>query len=539
MLERVLGLRTVLVAVFMIIVLRTYYLTVVCHYDLKQKADSQNTVNIAVSDTRNDFLDRYNRHITGLEKKGYIAIFSSNDDKTDRKNCELLECYTSEKAEEIYDRLIKQKKTFVQTNIDFEKYKLDDIKYIKPFYAPVRYLKDYPAASLIGYVSDGKGVYGLEKVYNSVLESKDGQAFVNTDAFSNLIGDVSLVSNSKQNFKVKLTIDLNFQRIVEAALENSARKCSAVLLDVKTFDVLAMASYPDFEQDKIGKYLNNGSGVLQNNSMLAYDMGSIFKIIVVASAYENKIIDENEVYNCYGKINVSGKWFECHNAYGHGKQTIYDAFKNSCNCAFIELGQKVGYANILKTAKDFRLGERRLLPEELEQQKGNLPDEKNYYMADLANLSIGQGNLSGTVLDGAAISAVIANGGYVSNVNCADSITDSYGQIKKELRVDKKERVISAETAEKIKQMMIITNNSGTGTNAQLENCSSGGKTGSAQTGWYVKGENYQHGWFTGFFPGDNPRYALCVFVENGKSGSETAAPVFKEIGDRIMSNYK
>ena len=539
--ERVLGIRTVLAAIFMVIIARTYYLTIVCHDELKQKADSQNTVNISVSDKRNDFLDRYNRHITGLEKKGYIAIFSSNDDDIDKKNCELLECYTTETAEEIYNRLKLQKKTFVQTNIDINKYKLNEIRYIKPFYASSRYLSDYPAASLIGYVSDSTGVYGLEKVYNEVLENKDSQAFVETDAFRNIIGDVNLVSNNQQNFKVKLTLDLKLQRIVERALENSGMKASAVLLNTKSFDVLAMASYPDFEQDNIAKFLNDGNGTLQNNSMLAYDMGSIFKIVVAAAAYENNLIDENKVYNCYGKINVSGKWFECHNAYGHGEQTIYDAFKNSCNCAFIELGQEVGYTNILNMAKKFRLGERRLLPFELEQQKGSLPDENNYYMADLANFSIGQGVFSGTVLDGASISAVIANGGYVCNANCVDCVTDSYGQVIKTLRNDKCERILLAETAGKIKEMMILTNESGTGTTAQLENAKSGGKTGSAQTGWYVNGENYQHGWFTGFFPADNPIYSLCVFVENGKSGSETAAPIFKEIGDEILreENYE
>ena len=534
--ERVFGIRTILVAAVMLIVARTYYLTIVCHDELIEKADRQNTVNISVADKRNDFLDRYNRHITGLEKKGYIAIFSSNDEKVDMKNCEFLECFTKETAEEIFERLTVQKKTYVQTNIDFNEYDIEKIKYVKPFYAATRYLSDYPAASLIGYISDGKGVYGLEKVYDEILINENSQAFVKTDAFRNVIGNINLVSNNEQNFKIKLTLDLQLQRIVEKALENSEHKCSAVLMDVNNFDILAMASYPDFEQDNIAKFLNYDSGVLQNNSMLSYDMGSIFKIVVAAAAIENNILDENKLYNCYGKIDVSGKTFECHNLYGHGTQTIYDAFKNSCNCAFIELGQETGFENILNMAKKFRLGERRLLPAELEQQAGSLPDENNYYMADLANLSIGQGMLSGTVLDGASISAVIASGGYICNVNCVDSVTDSYGQLIKTLRNDKKERIISKETADVIKKMMLLTNKEGTGTSAQLQTGGSGGKTGSAQTGWYVNGENYQHGWFTGFFPADNPMYALCVFVENGKSGSETAAPIFKEIGDKVMS---
>lgn len=519
----------------MVIITRTYYLTVICNDELKEKADRQNTVNIYVNNKRNDFLDRHSRYITGLEKKSYIAIFSANDEGVDKKNCELLECYTTEKAEDIYKRLKEQKKTYIRTNLDLNKYKLDDIKYIKPFYASARYLSDYPAAALIGYISDGKGVYGLEKVYDEILVNKNSEAYVKTDALRNIIGDITLVSNNKNKNKIKLTLDLELQRIVETALENSGLKCSAVLIDVNTFDVLAMASYPDFEQDNIGEYLERGISV-QNNSMLAYDMGSIFKIVVVAAALENGFDDFDRVFQCNGSINISGKLFECHNAYGHGAQTINEAFKNSCNCAFIELGQEIGYNNILNMAKKFRLGERRLYPTELEQQKGILPDADNYYLADLANLSIGQGKLSGTVLDGASVSAVIANGGYISNINCVDSVTDSNGQLIKALRIDKCEPILSQQTSDIIKEMMIETNISGTGTTAQLENYGSGGKTGSAQTGWYVNGENYQHGWFTGFFPADNPFYALCVFVENGKSGSETAAPIFKEIGDAVMS---
>jgi peptidoglycan glycosyltransferase/penicillin-binding protein 2 len=273
--------------------------------------------------------------------------------------------------------------------------------------------------------------------------------------------------------------------------------------------------------------------------MLAYDMGSIFKIVVTAAALENNLIDLNKLYYCKGSLNVSGKKFDCHNVYGHGWQTITDAFKNSCNCVFIELGKEIGYKNILEMAKKFCLGRKNLNPLELEQQKGMLPDANNYYLADLANLSIGQGKLSGTVLDGAIISAVIASGGQVKSVNCVEGITDSYGQKIKSLKIENKKQIISEKTAEIIKNMMYATNQSGTGTNARLDNYSSGGKTGSAQTGWYVDGENYQHGWFTGFFPVDKPRFALCVFVENGKSGSESAAPIFSKIGNAIMNEER
>ena len=161
---------------------------------------------------------------------------------------------------------------------------------------------------------------------------------------------------------------------------------------------------------------------------------------------------------------------------------------------------------------------------------------RNYYLADLANLSIGQGKLSGNAVNGAVLSAVIANRGIIKEVNCVDSVVDGVGQIKRTLKVSGESRVISETTAQKIYNMMLKTNISGTGTTGYIENVGSGGKTGSAQTGWYVNGERYQHGWYTGFFPAENPKYAMCVFVENGKSGSETAAPIFKAIGENIVN---
>ena len=535
MIERVLSLRTFLVFMIMVMVLRIYSICIVNHKELNEKAEMQNTVKINISTGRNDFLDRHNRHITGVEKKGYVAIFTSNDDETDKKNCDLVECYSSELSEEIFKRLKESGKTFVETNVDISKVNTENIRYLTKFNLPSRYLKDYPAASLIGYVADGDGVYGLERVYNDYLINEANGASVKIDAFRNVIGKLSYAGN-KGSEKVKLTLDLSYQRIVENFLKNSMNSCSAVLLDVESFDVLAMASAPTFKQDMIAMYLDDTSGILQNKSMLSYDMGSIFKIIVVAAAMENNLLDLDKIYNCTGQLNVSGKVFECHNAYGHGTQNIYDAFKNSCNCAFIELGIEVGFNKIVAMAKKFGLGRKNLNPVDLEQQKGMLPDEKNYYLADLANLSIGQGRLSGTVLDGAIISAVIASGGYLKSVNCVDCITDSYGQKIKPLKIEKNEQIISQKTAEIIQKMMCLTNESGTGTTARLDEYSSGGKTGSAQTGWYVNGENYQHGWFTGFFPAENPKFALCVFVENGKSGSESAAPLFKKIGDEIMA---
>lgn len=532
----VLKFRIILIMFAMILTLRVFYLTVTEGDELKDKANKQNTINLDVSIKRNDFLDRYNRHITGLEKRGYIAIFSANDDALDLRNCNLLSEYCDETASQIFERLKNQKKTFVKTNCEVDEKTFANIRNIKYFYAPVRYLNDYPAAAVIGYVADGKGVSGLEKVYDTFLCDTQSSNEVITDARRNLISEINTASNTAIDKKLKTTIDLNFQRICQEALEKNSTVGAVVLLNISDFDVLAMASYPSFEQDDIAKYLNDKNGALQNRCLMAYDMGSIFKIVVSAAAIEYDGFDINKKYYCSGTKTVSGKVFECHNENGHGLQSFCDAFKNSCNCAFIEIGEEIGFKAIADMAKKFGIGDENLNPTDFYQQKGTIPDINNYYLADLANLSIGQGQLSGTVLNGAILSAVIASGGLIKSVNLTDSIIDSYGQVAENLRKDSTKRIVDENTAQFIYKMMLETNISGTGTTAFVDFYGSGGKTGSAQTGWYVNGENYQHGWYTGFFPANNPLYALCVYAENGKSGSVSAAPVFKEIGTRIMN---
>jgi len=349
-------------------------------------------------------------------------------------------------------------------------------------------------------------------------------------------GEINL-HNTKEKKYLKTTLDLEYSSICSEALNKANVKGGAVLLDVKTFDVLAMVSSPGFDQNNVGNYLSSSDGNLSNRCLMNYDLGSVFKIVVACAAFENNAVSENDIYFCNGLKNVSGQDIKCHNISGHGWVDINAAFMQSCNPAFIEIGKKVGYNNIISMAEKFGFGKKIMFPEEFTQSSGSLPDKKKYNAIDFANLSIGQGALNGNVLQGAVLSAVIANGGVKNNVNLVDSIVSEKGEVIEKIRVDYKERIISPETAKKVYNMMVKTNIKGTGTAGFINYYGSGGKTGSAQTGWFVDGELYQHGWYTGFFPIDNPQYALCVFVENGKSGSESACPIFKEIGERILQS--
>lgn len=531
-------LRTLFGFVALFLIIRLYNLMIVQGPIIKSEAEQQNSLSINVADRRNDILDRNMRSFTGVEKVDYAVIFSSSDTEKDFELCKILAGYSDENEYEIYSRLQLFGKTFTKVKGN-NKAELTNYTNISMLSVADRYLHDYPCASLIGYVSDSKGVSGLEKVYNKFLSSNiDYSVSARADALMRFVpgGEIEVAGQNLNISKLKTTLDLDFCRISEQILKNSGEKSSVVILDVESFDLLAIATNPSFDPNDVGAYLNSDDGSLTNRALADYDMGSIFKIVVAAAALEEGAVTISDMFECKGYSYVANQKIDCHNIFGHGKITFEEAFMHSCNPVFIEVGLKVGYEKIIEYAKRFGLGKKVLNPTSLTQGDGNLPDKDNYYLADLANISIGQGSLSGNAVNGAVLSAVIANGGLIKPVNSIDCVVDSVGQNKKTLKIAGETRVVSEKTAYLIYEMMLKTNISGTGTSGFIEGCGSGGKTGSAQTGWVVNNERFQHGWYTGFFPADKPQYAMCVFVENGKSGSETAAPIFKEIGENIVN---
>lgn len=506
--------------------------------EISKTAEKQNSTVVNVSSDRNDILDRNMMSFTGVNKSDYAVVFSTEDAKNDFALCEVLEKYSPESKYHIYSRLRLYKKTFTKVNGEFKK-EAEKYQNFSVISVAERYLEDSPSAALIGYLNDSEGASGLEKVYDKILNNSNKFGIkARADALMRFIPGSSkeVVGQNLKSDKLKTTLNLDYCRIVENVLKEKGYKAGVVLLDVRSFDLLAMASHPTFEPGNVAKYLSSTDGNLINRCLTDYDMGSVFKIVVASAAIEEGVTTPDEVFECKGYCYIAGQKIDCHNIYGHKKLTFEEAFMHSCNPVFIEVGQRLGYEKIIQYAEKFGLGRKMLNPLSLNQAKGKIPDKNNYFLADLANLSIGQGSLSGNALQVAAFSAIIANNGILNTINCADSVVDNVGQEKRKLKVSGSERIISEKTAGIIKNMMVKTNISGTGKTGFVEKSGSGGKTGSAQTGWVVNGERYQHGWYTGFFPADNPKFSMCVFVENGKSGSETAAPVFKDIAEKIMS---
>ncbi|MDR0931268.1 MAG: penicillin-binding protein 2 [Clostridiales bacterium] len=398
------------------------------------------------------------------------------------------------------------------------------------------------APNLIGYInSEGDG-FGIEKAFNSYLKPSGVTGLnVELDAHNKqLIGSgVQVLGATKKG--VQLTIDHTIQKICEKHLSENIAKGSAIVIDAKTNNILAMASTPTFDITNIEGYLNSQNGEFINRAITAYDLGSIFKIITTSCALEQNFARTTDTFTCHGGMDISSRFFACANENGHGTQTLSQAFASSCNIPFFNLGMKIGTDKINSYATSFGLGTQTLPGIDIGENPGGL--SLGNTLQERASMAIGQGALQATPLQVANIVSTIVNDGIKKPLNLVQNYIADDGITTTPFTTEQNsgERIISAKTAQAIFDMMLKTVENGTGTNAKIKDYGAGGKTSSAETGWVdnssESGETMVHGWFAGFFPADNPKYICVIMAENGRSGGASCAPVFKMIGESIMQN--
>lgn len=385
---------------------------------------------------------------------------------------------------------------------------------------------------VIGYTWDG-GASGIEKVFNDDLISENlGLVTALKDAAGNEVQRFYKKGESSYS-GIKLTIDCNIQRAAENVLDSENVTGAAIVVDAKTGGILAMASRPDFDLDNIQKYLNSKNGELLNRAICRYNPGSVFKIITAAAALETGFSDEF-TFECTGKTDIDGLDFVCSKADGHGKITFTQGFAYSCNCLFYTLGEQTGYDSIREYARRFGLGEKVLRINGFDEFKGNIPSAGGMTSRALANISIGQGEVLATPLQIADVLCTVANGGVRRQLSLIGGIVDENG-VCTDIKPSEIGRVISADTARHLQQMLRETVMYGTGKNAEIPSAPAAGKTATAETGWERDGKLLTHGWFAGYFPYYDPKYVCVVFSEGGSYGSVSAAPVFAKIGEKIL----
>ena len=259
-----------------------------------------------------------------------------------------------------------------------------------------------------------------------------------------------------------------------------------------------------------------------------YPIGSVFKIAVLYAALENNIIDDNYTYDCIGKISIgkNNEILNCNKLDGHGVQTLQETFSNSCNPAFLDIAMKVGKEKIIEAAKNLKLSQK--VDIGLDEEKSqNIPND-----ISIRNLAIGQGSMEFTPIQVNQMTQIIANNGTYKQLYLYDSILDSNKNIIKTLKSSKNQDIISPYSITKIKEMMKNVSKEGTGMDLYDLPWGCGVKTGTAQS--TINNVNVNHSWITGFYPENNPKYAITVLVEGNENGNKSAIPLFKEICIKI-----
>ncbi|WP_066637745.1 peptidoglycan D,D-transpeptidase FtsI family protein [Desulfolucanica intricata] len=387
-------------------------------------------------------------------------------------------------------------------------------------------------------ISDLVGKMGLEKYYDYELKSKYPQRSVRIprDAHGNLIQSskpiIDVNNYNSDQCDLVLTIDKDIQRIVEQVMDVRVKKGAVVVMDVATGEIVAMASRPNFHPGHIEDYLSEEEKVFLNRAVALYQPGSIFKVLVAVAALEEGIVDENTILTCSGE---KDKLVRCWYYAGHGQIDFYKAFAESCNPAFAQLGLKLGAEKIISYAHRFGLDNQEIIGYPVPSDKRQNLDliAKKY---NLVNSSIGQGPVLTTPVQLTTLLNTIANDGFYKKPVLVKEVRKNGKIIKTFSENNPGKRVVSEETAQVIQELLRLVTSEGVGTEAYVQGFGSAGKTGSAQTG--DQGETV-NAWFSGFSPSDNPKYVATVLVEESISGGESAAPVFRQLMERILSLNK
>lgn len=414
--------------------------------------------------------------------------------------------------------------------------------------------------------NDVIGRTGIEKAFDKYLKGVDGVKQVDMSV-DGQVTDEYVSKEAQAGSDVVLTIDADLQKKTEEALESTIKSIqgmvsdryekpeegAAVVLNVKTGEVLAMASYPNYDpslfiggisSENWNNYLNDSRHVLVNKAISDKSApGSTFKMVTAIAGIESGAI------NTKTKINDTGRYtyYKDYQPYcwlrsGHGWQNVTQAIEHSCNYFFYETGRRAGIDELVRVAKSFGLGSKTgiELPGEISGTLASPETESEWTGGKTIQAAIGQLNNDFTPLQMAKYTAMIANGGKNIDVTIVKSIKNSNGTevsrneidnyIKEKLGVDTNsgsDLTISEEDLNAIKDGMkgVTSDEGGTAHSAFANfNIEVGGKTGSASTR-----NGNANAWFVGFAPFDNPEIAIAVYVKNGQHGNYTA-PVAREI---------
>ena len=542
--------KIVLLVVFFIlfiILMRVFYIQVIDYKKLNKYANSLWNRNLPIEGNRGLIFDiRGSVIVDNITTTSLIIIPSQVSDKV--KTAKLLADILKVDYNEMFNH-VNKKSSIERVHPEGRRLDFEVADQISNLNLPGVYLvketkRNYPydsyLAQSIGFVGiDNQGLSGLELEYNDYLTGEYGAIKYYADAKGNKLSLSENYEQPQDGMNLTLTINLDIQTALERELDNTMLAYNpdsawGIAVNPNNGEILAIASRPTFSPTN---HQESTTEIINRNLPIwaTYEPGSTFKIITLAAALEEKLVDlEKDTFYDDGSIGVENANLHCWKHGGHGNQTFLEVVENSCNPGFVELGLKLGKSKLFSYIKKFGFGTKTGVDLNGE-SSGILFNEEKIGLVETATTAFGQGVSVTAIQQVMAVSAAI-NGGTLYKPYIVKSINEPETNaviLKNEPIVVQK--IISEKTSEQVRNALESVVAKGTGRNAYIEGYRVGGKTGTAQkavNGSYLVG-NYIVS-FMGFMPADNPEIVLYVAVDNPKGvtqyGGTVAAPIVRNI---------
>ena len=407
------------------------------------------------------------------------------------------------------------------------------------------------AAQVIGFVNaENEGAYGMEAYYNSVLSGETGRVVTAKNGNgTEMLSRYENYYDATDGNNLNLTIDATIQYYCERALEKGIEMYDvqnggfAIAMDPKTGAILAWANSPTYDlnnpstvtdpdtlaeletlkatygedSDEYKEALGNAQLLQWRNKAIndTYEPGSPFKSMVLAAALEEGVVSESDTFECTGSVVIAGSTIRCSDRKGHGTQTLAKAVANSCNPAFIAIGQRLGAERFYDYLEDFGFLETTGI--DMQGEAGSTVWSRDFFTgpygeASLAPASFGP-RFNVTPIQLITAASAVINGGHLMQPYVLESITDADGNVLQSTEPTERRQVISEATSEKCRTILEGVVNGGTGKNAYQAGYRIGGKTGSSET----LEDDHTIVSFLGFAPADDPQVVILIAFDNPK----------------------
>lgn len=540
---------------------RLAFIQIVNSGEYQKKAMEQWTRDVKIPSKRGIIYDRNGKSLAVSATSYEILVHPAEIKDPESVAATLSEALGMDKADLVTKLTKKQEAVTIKKQVDAEIVKSLREKELKGVVYNEGTKRFYPQQNFASYVlgftnTDNLGQEGVEKTFDKYLNGFPGRNIRMTDAHGQELPDSeSKYYEPQDGLNLVLTVDEVIQHFAEKAVENTlieqkAKRVTAIVMEPKTGDILAMAVKNDYDNNNPKKAPESMLDVwdtltsaqqtealykLWRNPAVSdtYEPGSTFKIITTAAGLEEKVVTPEDHFYCSGYVTIAGKRLKCWRSNPHGAETFVQGVQNSCNPVFIEVGQRLGKDRFYKYIKAFGFGELtnvKLLGE----APGIVRTPNQMGPVELATVSFGQGIAVTPIQLITAVSAAV-NDGYLMEPRIAKKLVDNEGNTVHEFEPKAVRQVISKETSATLRSILESVVAEGTGKSAYIPGYRVGGKTGTAQkaeNGIYVSGKYVAS--FVGFAPANDPKIAVLVVIDepggNSYYGGQIASPVVKSI---------